>query len=174
MTDTVVTPTRAPVLVAWASKHGSTREVAEATHAALRDRGVDADLRPATEVQDPSRYAAAVVGGSIYFGRLNRDAVALLERIAGTSVPVAVFALGPQDLAEANVAASRKQLDRALVRIRGLEPVDVAIFGGVVDPAKLRFPFNRFAAGDARDWEAIGSWAISLAERLPIGVPAAP
>ena len=47
---------------------------------------------------------------------------------------------------------------------RQLEPASVAIFGGVIDPAKPDFPFNRIAAADARDWDAIRSWADSLSE----------
>jgi hypothetical protein len=35
----------------------------------------------------------------------------------------------------------------------------IAIFGGVVDPAKLRFPFSRLPASDARDWDAIHGFA---------------
>jgi hypothetical protein len=39
-------------------------------------------------------------------------------------------------------------------------------FGGVVDPARLRFPFNRLSAADTRDWDAIESWEAELARRL--------
>ena len=35
-----------------------------------------------------------------------------------------------------------------------------------MDPAKLRFPFNRMQASDARDWEAIRSWADEIAARF--------
>jgi hypothetical protein len=41
-------------------------------------------------------------------------------------------------------------------------PVSVAIFGGAVDPTKLRFPFNRMPETDARDWEAIREWALEV------------
>ena len=54
-----------------------------------------------------------------------------------------------------DVASSRSQLDRALAATPQVKPDPVAIFGGVVDPAKLRFPFNRLPASDARDWDAI-------------------
>ena len=40
-----------------------------------------------------------------------------------------------------------------------VRPALVAIFGGVVDPTKLRFPFNRLPATDARDWDAIRQFA---------------
>jgi hypothetical protein len=44
-----------------------------------------------------------------------------------------------------------------------LTPATVAIFGGVVDPTKLHFPFTHMQASDARDWNAVSSWAHELA-----------
>ena len=44
--------------------------------------------------------------------------------------------------------------------------MSVAIFGGVIDPAKLHFPLNRIEAADARDWDAIRSWADEIAGRF--------
>lgn len=38
-----------------------------------------------------------------------------------------------------------------------------AIFGGVVDPSKLRFPFSRMGASDARDWDAVRAWSNEVA-----------
>src|SRR5258705_197527 len=67
--------------------------------------------------------------------------------------PVAVFAMGPQTLEAKDVAASRGQLEQALAREPDVQPVSVAIFGGVVDPAKLHFPLSRMPASDARDWD---------------------
>jgi menaquinone-dependent protoporphyrinogen oxidase len=153
------------ILVAYASKHGSTREVAEAVGTVL-----GADVRDAGEVEDVSRYEAVVLGGSLYTGRLHAGARRFLRgnRDLLARVPVAVFALGPRSLAESEVAESRKQLDRALAEVPEVEPVDVAIFGGAVDPAKLRFPFSRFPASDARDWDAIGAWARALSDQLAV------
>jgi len=88
---------------------------------------------------------------------LTRHRQALAER------PLAVFAMGPRTLGEEDVAESRRQLDHDLAKFRELEPVAVAIFGGVVDPAKLRFPFKRMPASDARDWDAIHAWADEVA-----------
>ena len=71
--------------------------------------------------------------------------------------------MGPRTLEAKDVAASRAQLDRALTRV---EPVSMAIFGGVIRPDALRFPFNRMPACDARDWDAIRAWAHELAPRF--------
>jgi hypothetical protein len=69
-------------------------------------------------------------------------------------------------LEAADVESSRAQLERALRSAARVAPVAVAIFGGVVAPAKLRFPFSRMPATDARDWGAIDAWATGVAGRF--------
>jgi menaquinone-dependent protoporphyrinogen IX oxidase len=44
--------------------------------------------------------------------------------------------------------------------------VAVAIVGGVVDRDALRLPFNRMPASDARDWQAIHTWAADIGPGL--------
>jgi menaquinone-dependent protoporphyrinogen oxidase len=158
------------ILIAYATKHGSTREVAEAVAETLREEGLDVELREAAETRTLDRYDGVVLGGALYLGRLHKDAKRFLlrHRVALAALPVAVFAMGPQTLEEKDVAESRAQLDRALADAPELEPVSVAIFGGVVDPATLRFPLNRMAASDARDWDAIRAWARELARSLAV------
>jgi menaquinone-dependent protoporphyrinogen oxidase len=153
-------------LVAYGTRHGSTREVAEAIAATLRERGLAVDVRPAGEVGALDGYDAVILGGALYAARWHADARRLLRRPELATRPVAVFALGPRTLSEDDVAGSRAQLDRILARVPAVAPVSVAIFGGVVDPAKLRFPFSRMPASDARDWDAIRAWAASVAATL--------
>ena len=147
-------------LVAYASKHGSTVEVAEVIAAALRHDGHQVDVAPAADVRGLDGFGAVVLGGALYMGRLHQDAAGFLKRHrhALQEMPLAVFAMGPKTMAESDVAASRKQLDRGLAACPELTPLAVAVFGGVVDPGKLRFPFTRMPASDARDWDAIGAW----------------
>jgi menaquinone-dependent protoporphyrinogen oxidase len=158
------------ILVAYGSKHGSTRETAEAIAATLRERGHEVELEPVAHVGDVARYDGVVLGGSLYVGRWHADARKFLQRhadaLAGKTL--AVFALGPRTLEERDVAGSRKQLDRALA---GVEPDAVAVFGGVVDPVGLRFPFNRMPASDARDWDAIRAWAEEVATLVEASAP---
>jgi menaquinone-dependent protoporphyrinogen oxidase len=158
----------AQVLVAYATKHGSTREVAETISRILRERRLEVQLLPVAEVDSLASYDAVVLGAALYMGRLHVDARRLLDRhrqaLAG--VPVAVFAMGPKSLAEQDVAGARLQLERGLARFPEVEPVSTAIFGGVVDPARLRFPLNRLPASDARDWSAIRAWANEVASSI--------
>jgi menaquinone-dependent protoporphyrinogen oxidase len=151
------------VLVAHASRHGSTQEVAEAVAGTLRTRGLAVDVLPAAGVAHLRQYSAVVLGGALYAGRLHKDARRLLarHRDALAARTLAVFALGPKTLDAESVASSRAQLDRALT---GVEPAFVAIFGGVIRPEALRFPLNRIPAVDARDWDAIERWANEVAD----------
>ena len=54
----------------------------------------------------------------------------------------------------------------------GAHPHFVTVFGGVVDPEKLRFPFNHMPKSDARDWSQIEAWAGQVALGFHDHVPA--
>jgi menaquinone-dependent protoporphyrinogen oxidase len=163
------------ILVAYATKHGSTHEVAEWVAAALREHDLDTATAPAASVESLGRYDGVVLGGALYTGRLHADARAFLRRHRNelTRKPCAVFALGPKTLEPDDLGRSRRQLDAALARSPELEPLAVAVFGGVVRPEGLRFPFNRMEASDARDRQAVDAWATLVADRFRYGKPAA-
>ena len=158
------------VLVAYASKHGTTREVAEFVAHTLERRGFTVEVEEAGRVSTVARYAAVVVGGGLYMGKWHKDARRLLERhreeLAG--VALAVFGMGPDSLENAKVVESRKQLDRSLAATPELEPVAVTVFGGALTPETWRFPFSKLPAFDARDWDAIEQWTEEVAERLSL------
>ncbi|MGZ4387390.1 MAG: flavodoxin domain-containing protein [Gaiellaceae bacterium] len=156
------------VLVAYATKHGSTREVAESVASTLRGRGIDVEVKPAVAVNELDPYSAVVLGGALYTGRWHADARRLLakRRKELAALPVAVFAMGPKTLDAAAIESSRKQLQQALAKVPEVKPLSIAIFGGVLDPKQHRFPFNRMEAMDARDWNAIREWADGLPGRF--------
>src|SRR5439155_16364683 len=52
----------ASVLVGYATRYGSTQEVAEAVAATLRERGLEVDIQPMREVRTLERYRAIVLG----------------------------------------------------------------------------------------------------------------
>jgi menaquinone-dependent protoporphyrinogen oxidase len=161
------------VLVAYASKHGTTREVAEFVARRLETHRLAVDVEEAARVGSITRYDAVVVGGGLYMGRWHKDARRLLERhrrdLAG--VRLAVFGMGPDELEESKVVESRRQLDRALAETPELEPVAVKVFGGALKPETWRFPFTRLPAFDARDWDEIEEWAEEIAASIsPVAV----
>jgi menaquinone-dependent protoporphyrinogen oxidase len=156
------------VLVAFATKRGSTEEVAQAVAATLRQAGLDVMLQPANAVGDLGDYDAVVLGGALYMGRLHRDARRLLRRFHKdlAEMPVAVFGMGPLTMTPHDVDGSRKQLDAALRKTPDVVPVAVTIFGGVVHQDEQTFPFNHMPETDARDWSVIHAWAEEVAASL--------
>ena len=162
------------ILVGYATRQGSTKEVAEAVAATLRERGLDVELRPAPEVRSLERYQAVVLGTALYMFRFHKHARRFLarHRAALAERPVAIFALGPFNDEEKEWQGVRAQLDRELAKFPWLLPVAKEVFGGKFDPAKLRFPYNlvpalkRLPASDIRDWKAIRSWAGEIVEKL--------
>ena len=164
-------PADSRVLVAYATKHGSTREVAEAVGDELFAAGVKAEVRPVGEIGDVEDFAGVVFGAPLYMGRFPKDGRRFLRRHrrALGDRPVAVFALGPVKDTDEQWKGSREQLDRALRKLPWLRPIAIQLFGGVIEPAKLRFPFKKMDAGDVRDWERIRVWARDLADPIRAG-----
>ena len=63
------------------------------------------------------------------------------------------------DLEQKSLDDARGQVDHALAKVPDVQPVSVAIFGGVVHPDDLHFPFNHMPETDARDPDAIRAWS---------------
>jgi menaquinone-dependent protoporphyrinogen IX oxidase len=102
--------------------------------------------------------------------RLHRDARRFLRRRKDelTHVPFAVFAMGPLSNEPGEKEKVRPQLEHGLERYPDIVPVATEIFGGVIVPEKMPFPYNRMPAGDHRDWDEIRRFAASLPIRTAV------
>ncbi|HEV2027978.1 MAG TPA: flavodoxin domain-containing protein [Candidatus Dormibacteraeota bacterium] len=69
------------VLVTYASKHGSTQEMAERIAFSLNQLGIHTDARPMNKVDELGGYDGVVVGSSVYFGRWMKAATEFVERV---------------------------------------------------------------------------------------------
>jgi menaquinone-dependent protoporphyrinogen oxidase len=156
------------ILLAYASRYGSTQEVAEAVAAELRQAGLTVDTQLMQEVQSLDNYAAVVLGAAIYNARWHPDAHQFLSLHQETlkQLPVAIFALGPLTTDNAAKRRSRQQLDNELAKYPWLKPVALEMFVGKYDPSKLGFFERLLPASDRRDWEAIRAWANALPAEL--------
>ena len=167
------------VLVAYATRHGSTQEVAEAVAETLRDSGLAVDIQPVGGVRTLAGYRAVVLGAPLYMYRWHKDARRFLsrQREALSERPVADFALGPvhDPYDEEEWQDSWSQLNKELAKYPWFRPVALEMFGGKFDPDKLRFPINVMAgqepATDIRDWATIRAWASDLAADLEPALP---
>ena len=158
------------ILAGYATRYGSTQEVAEAVAATLRECGLDVDIQPLRKVSTLEGYSAVVLGAPLFMFRWHKDALRFLSRHRKALVerPVAAFALGPTHAPydEKEWQDSRAQLDKELAKFPWFKPTALEMFGGKYDPAYLRFPLKMFAgkepASDLRDWMAIRAWAEGL------------
>jgi menaquinone-dependent protoporphyrinogen oxidase len=158
------------ILLAYATRFGSTQEVAEALTDALREAGSSVDLRPMQEVQRLDSYDAIVLGAALYSAHWHQDAHQFLTKHQEVlkRQPVAIFALGPLNTSDAAKRNSRRQLDKELAKYPWLKPVALEVFAGKYDPSKPGMGFfeRLLPARDYRDWEAMRTWANLLPAQL--------
>lgn len=175
------------VLVAYATRHGATKGIAERIATQLAASGMATDILPAREVRDIGGYDAFVVGGAAYMFHWLKDATRFVKRHHAvlSRKPVWLFSSGPvgtdlvDDKGRDIFEASRpKEFDE----LRDLiHPRQERIFFGAWDPDAApiglgeRFmklmPAARAAlpTGDFRDWAAIDEWAAEIARELGHG-----
>ncbi len=159
------------VLVAYASKHGSTEGIAERIAEQLRQLGKEAEARPAEEVSDPGSYEAFVIGSAIYYGSWLKEATEWVHHhqavLAGH--PVWLFSSGPLGTEVKDAEQQPKEMTEFQQAIR---PREQRIFFGALDHSHLSFAERvmvkavRAPEGDFRDWHVIEAWAASIARKL--------
>jgi menaquinone-dependent protoporphyrinogen oxidase len=161
-------------LIAYASRAGSTAEVAQTIGDVLREHGHDVDLRSVYDVGDVAGYDSLVLGTAIWAGKplpeMRRFMTAHRDALAG--LPVAYFI--QCDLLRKYTPANRQIALGYLAPLRALkEPVSIGLFAGRRDFSTtnrlLRWFLMRvvrLAEGDWRNWDQIRAWAARLAEQL--------
>ena len=162
------------ILVAVASRHGSTLEIAETVAAVLRARGFEVTVASPSAVADPAGYDAVVLGSAVYAGHWLEPAAAFVhghaEELRGR--PVWLFSSGPLgdpgtslerrmaavspgvELAQACGAREHRAFGGKLARddLSPLQRLGTRVVGGLV--------------GDWRPWEEIQAWAGAIADQL--------
>jgi menaquinone-dependent protoporphyrinogen oxidase len=159
------------VLVAAASKHGATAEIAEAIGRALRESGVSADVRPVEQAGDLSGYTEVVLGSAVYVGRWLKPARLFAEKHAEelAARPTWLFSSGPVGDPPKPEAGQAVQIEplMTMTKARGHR-----LFAGKIDKGKLGFGERavtralRVAEGDFRDWTEITAWATTIARAI--------
>ncbi len=159
------------VLVAYASKHGSTQGIAERITEKLRQMGKQAEARQVDTVKDFGSYEAFVIGSAIYYGSWMKEATEFVHRnqaaLAGR--PVWLFSVGPLGTEVKDAEQQPKEMAEFQETIK---PRDHRVFFGALDHNRLSFTERmvvkavRGPEGDFRDWQAIDAWAESIARDL--------
>jgi menaquinone-dependent protoporphyrinogen oxidase len=164
------------MLVVVASKHGSTRDIANTIAEELRAAQFAVDLQDAHDVADLRGYDAVVLGSAIYAGSWLPAAKRFAEqhRAQLATLPVWVFSSGPLGAANPQPHDDPARLAAPLGDI----PIrDHRIFVGKLDRDDLGVAERMIAKvvkapfGDFRDWDAVRAWAHDIAAALqPAGV----
>lgn len=170
------------ILVAYASKHGATREVAERIAAKLQAAGQEAESRPVQSAGDLAARDAFVIGSAVYMGSWMREATQFVRRnralLAGR--PAWLFSSGPlgtaatddqgRDLRDAAVPKEIAEFQEAI------QPRDHRVFFGALNHRKFGFAERLLSAlpaartllpeGDFRDWSEMEAWAERIAKEM--------
>ena len=129
------------VLVVFASKHGSTKGIADFIGEKLRQSGADVDVLEVNQVRDLRSYDAFVIGSALYFGHWMKDAKRFVSRNRAilSSRPVWLFSSGPigkerkdakgRDLLDTSVSGPFELEDLK----QGLQVKDHRVFFGAYD-----------------------------------------
>ena len=163
------------ILVTYASRAGSTAEVAQAIGKTLSEGGAQVDVLPMNDVKDLYAYQAVVAGSAIRGSKWLPEAVQFMRAHQSTlrHIPFAMFTVCIT-LAMSNAEQYRSAVRGWVAPMRDLvQPRSEGLFAGMLDFSKLPFnwdtlmlrltvAFGIFPRGDHRDWKAIHSWAESL------------
>lgn len=175
------------VLVAYATRHGSTAGIAERIAEVLTQEGHSAQAVPVEEAGPPEGYEAIVLGGAAYMFHWLKPALqyAHRHREALSTRPVWLFSSGPLGT-ESVDAEGQDVLSGARPRefdelTRALSPRGERVFFGAFDhtqkPIGLGERVTRavpaahdlLPEGDFRDWDDIEAWAKQIARELTDG-----
>lgn len=166
----------ASVLIAYATRSGSTGEVAQAIGATFHEAGLESDILPVSHVKSLAGKSIVILGAPLYMGRFPKEFYRFLgaHRAALGASRCWCFVLGPTRAEPTDFEAARKQATRQLLRYGWFHPVDVHIFGGRWDVQGVPFPFSlalhlpgnplaKIPMSDIRDWSAIHDSTMGIA-----------
>jgi len=161
------------VLVAYASKRGSTAEIAETIAATLRREGLRVCLERCEDVRSLDNYDAVVLGSAVYMKRWRGDARNFLKkhRKPLRQMPFWVFSSGPVgDPAEDN--PDWNEPPKLVEKVEELGGKDHVVFGGCLPTEPTGFMEQAMVQGvppeyrDRRDWNEIRDWAKQISADL--------
>ena len=163
------------ILVTYASRAGSTAEVAEAIARTLSEGNAQVDVASMNEVKDISSYQSVVLGSAIRGSKWLPEAVQFIQKHRSTLAQkkVAMFTVCITMVMK-NAENYREGVRGWVAPVRAMvKPVSEGLFAGGLDIGKipsfsdrLKFRlsvlFGVWKEGDHRDWNAIRAWAESL------------
>jgi menaquinone-dependent protoporphyrinogen oxidase len=166
----------ATILVAYASRHGATGEIAARIAGQLALSGAAVDLRRVDEVGEIDPYDAVVFGAPVYDQSWPPEAGRFVaehgEALAAR--PLWLFSVGSFGDTKRLIGRLMRQEPKRIAEIRtAIRPREYRVFQGVIQkhqwPFWSRVLFHAFGGrfGDHRDWPVIEAWADQIVRALP-------
>lgn len=170
------------ILVAYASRCGSTGGVAEAIGRELCKGGARVDVRLLNHVKDVGAYRAVVVGSAVRRGAWLPEAIEFVAKHKKDldKRPVAYFltCLALSRPSARTWRQATKYMDSVFREVPEVKPRDLGMFAGALDYGKLSLLMRMIMrskmrkkgikAGDYRNWKLIRAWARGLRGRLAL------
>lgn len=143
------------VLLTYATKYGSTAEVAQRIGEILASKGMEVKVADIKERPEVEGFDAAIVGAPVMMGSLLHRAPRFVKKHLKVlqDIPFACFALGGT-LAEDTEENRVIMLDKLKKITEVVTPIDIGLFGG------------KYKDEDYRDWQKITAWAEGLAKKF--------
>lgn len=161
------------VLVCYATRYGSTAEIAMIIGEELEKAGFRVTVCEIADIKDPAEYDAVIIGSPLYMGKWLAEARDFVSRFRYSlkERPVAVFSVGYslKDRTMEHLKSGEDALDAIRIFI---SPVDAGFFPGKVDPDLMSMTdqevikLSGVTPGDFRDRELVRSFARNIGEML--------
>ena len=156
-------------LVTYATKLGSTTEIARVIGKTISQKGIMVDVTPIQNVTTISNYAKIIIGSAVRMGSWLPEAMNFVKKQQNhlKNIPTAIFTV--HILNQGDDPESEKERLAYTIPIREIvAPKTEAFFPGKIDSAELSFLERllfkavKSPSGDFRNWEEIQDWAKHL------------
>lgn len=157
------------ILVTYATRAGSTAEVAVAIGEALNKRGFAVDVKPVKEKPNIANYQAVLMGSAVRMGSWLPEAADFVKtnQMALQKIPVAIFTVHMNNTGEDDKSRAARLAYLEAVRPL-LNQAEEVYFAGKLDFASLSFldrlvvTMVKGVEADRRDWDKIRNWTPAI------------
>ena len=163
------------ILVTYASKHGSTAEIAEKIHEIMTDKELLCDLQAVENITSISDYTTIVLGSAVYMGQWRKSTVKFLKKHAEelSTKKVWLFSTGPTGEGDpVELLKGWKYPDALKDTVDKIHPREIMVFHGALDETKLNtfekmtIKMVKAPVGDFRDWKSVEQWANKISGKI--------